>query len=147
MILGTTSIASAAKPAAKVANKGTPTVLVVGPISGAGCASGCATTVTWSHLGYSNHGKIVLVECNYNLLVTEDGETACNTNSGNVNQPGGPWFPSDQAAGSGSASITLESGTVGTDGGACNSGDACVLLVANALTQAPITETEFAVGP
>ena len=136
LVLGTASIAAAA-----------PTTLAATPysVSGAGCTGGCTLTVTWMHAHHSNAGSIVIVECNYNVYSGDP--SACNQNPSNVDQPGGPWFPSQQRSNNPTGSpITFQTGTVGD--GTCNGGQTCAILLANASTMMPITgPTPIAVTP
>jgi hypothetical protein len=112
-------------------------------ISGAGCTSGCTVTVTWQHAHKANAGNLVLVECNYNVFTGD--QTACNQDPSNLDQPGGPWIPSDQKS-NGSAQIQLETGTVGD--GTCDGGQVCAVILANINTQAPIANpAPFGVTP
>jgi hypothetical protein len=127
LVLGSASIAAAS---------GTST-LSVSPsfVSDAGCAApaGCNVTVTWTHAHHSNAGSLVLVECNYNVYTGD--VSACNQNPNNIDEPGGPWIPTDQHS-NGSAVIQVESGTVGD--GTCDGGQVCAITLANLNTEAPI---------
>jgi hypothetical protein len=137
LVLGSASIAAA--------SGGGPTLEVAAPgsISGAGCTAGCNLTVNWAHLGQANKGAIVLVECNYNVYTGD--ETACNENPSNIDQPGGPWIPSDQTV-KGSAVIQPETGTVGD--GTCNGDEVCAIVLANIDTMEPVAgPAAFAVTP
>lgn len=112
-------------------------------ISGSGCTSGCTVTVTWVHAHHPNAGSLVLVECNYNVFTGD--ESACNEDPSNLDQPGGPWIPSDQKS-NGSAQIQLETGTVGDS--TCNGGQVCAVILANINTEAPIANpAPFGVTP
>lgn len=125
LVLGSASIA-AAQP---------PTTLSVNPsgVSASGCTAGCDVTVTWAHAHHTNAGSLVLVECNFNVYTGD--ETACNEDPSNVDEPGGPWIPTDQKS-NGSATITFQTGTVGD--GTCNADEVCAVVLANLNTEAPI---------
>jgi hypothetical protein len=136
IVLGSASIAAASGGGPK---------LSVSPssISSSGCAAGCNMTATWSHLGQPNKNNIVLVECNFNVYSAD--ASACNQNPDNLDQPGGPWIPTEQTV-RGSGVITPESGTVGD--GTCDSGQVCAIVLANVTTQEPVAgPAAFAVTP
>ncbi len=135
LVLGTASIAAANQT----------TTLSVSPyaVSGAGCTGGCNVTVTWAHAHHTNAGSLVIVECNYNVYTGD--ETACNEDPDNLDQPGGPWIPSEQTS-NGSAVISFQTGAVGD--GTCDGGQVCAVVLANINTEAPIAgPTPLAVTP
>lgn len=126
LVLGSASIAAAAT--------GTSVTLSPNFVSATAAATGADVTVTWHKLGHMNANELVIVECNYNVYTGD--AAACNEDPSNLDLPGGPWIPTTQTAGNGSAVIQVTSGTVGD--GTCDGGQVCAIVIANLSTETPI---------